>query len=165
MQSTHHAATEETLRPLNDVVREVIPGSRNPSTSWRWITRGISGTDGERIRLQVWYVGRQPHTTETAVRDFIAAVTAARLARLQQRHQHAADVSDTDVPSKQRHKERNATMKAYETNGIICVRDVDGISLWTPSEEAQAEIHAAADPKAKAVEICRNQPMRGKWAN
>lgn len=56
-------------------------------------------------------------------------------------------------------------MKAYETNGIICVRDEDGISLWTPSEDAQAEINAAADPKAKAVEMCRTQPMRGKWAN
>lgn len=96
MQSAKQSA-DESLRPVNDVISDVIPGNRNPSTSWRWINRGIAGRDGERIRLQVWYVGRQPHTTEAAVREFIEAVTAARLARMQQSQQQAADVTDAEL--------------------------------------------------------------------
>jgi len=56
-------------------------------------------------------------------------------------------------------------MKAYETNGVICVRDDDGISVWTPHQDTQEEINAASNPSDKAVEICRTQPMRGVWAN
>lgn len=85
---------DDELQPLNDAIRAEIPGPKNPSTAWRWITRGIAGLNGERIRLQVWYVGRQPHTTVAAVRQFIADVTAARLARMQQR---CADVTPDEL--------------------------------------------------------------------
>ena len=69
------------LVPLNDAVREWIPGTHNPSTVWRWVMRGLAGLDGQKVRLQVWYVGRRPHTTAKAVQEWLNAVTAARLAR------------------------------------------------------------------------------------
>ncbi len=91
------AAGDNTLQPLNDVIREEIPGSKNPSTPWRWITRGIAGLNGERIRLKVWYVGRAPHTTKTAVRQWLEAVTEARLARMARTQQRADDVTDAEL--------------------------------------------------------------------
>lgn len=45
----------------------------------------------------------------------------------------------------------------------IGVEDGDG-GVWWPSEETQAEIQAAADPHAKAVQICQEQPTRGQWS-
>lgn len=39
----------------------------------------------------------------------------------------------------------------------------DGSAIWWPGEEAEAEIDAADDPAAKAVEICSTSPMRGEW--
>lgn len=47
-------------------------------------------------------------------------------------------------------------------HGTTVVRDPEG-GVWWPSDEAQDEIAAAADPQAKAVEICEREPMRGEW--
>lgn len=49
-----------------------------------------------------------------------------------------------------------------ERNNVLVV-DTDG-GTWTPDETTQAEIQAASNPAAKAVEICRTSPMRGTWA-
>lgn len=89
----------ETLRPLNDVIPEVIDGRKNPTTYWRWVTKGISGLDGKRIKLQVWYIGREPRTTITAVRRFIAALTDARLAQLARTQQRVNDVTTDELAS------------------------------------------------------------------
>lgn len=89
--------TDETLLPVQEAIQRVIPSTLNPSTSWRWITRGVSGVGGERIRLRVWYVGRSPRTSMMAVRRWLEEVTAARLARMQQRNQQAADVTDEEL--------------------------------------------------------------------
>ena len=71
--------TETTdLIPLNTAIRDLITGGKNPSTTWRWVTRGLAGQDGQRIRLKVWYVGRQPHTTKAAILQGLEAVTEAR---------------------------------------------------------------------------------------
>jgi hypothetical protein len=75
----------DELIPLNQAVGTLIPGQHNPSTVWRWVMRGLAGPDGQRVRLAVWYVGRTPHTTPAAVRSWLDAVTAARLARSQGR--------------------------------------------------------------------------------
>lgn len=75
-----HSKPEELI-PLNEAVGTLIPGNHNPSTVWRWVMRGLAGADGHRVRLQVWYVGRRPHTTATAVRNWLDAVTAARMLR------------------------------------------------------------------------------------
>ena len=91
------AATDDTLRPLNDAIPEVIDGEKNPATYWRWFTRGIADADGKRIRRQVWYVGREPRTTIAAVRSFISAVTEARLARMARTQQRADDVTDEEL--------------------------------------------------------------------
>lgn len=44
----------------------------------------------------------------------------------------------------------------------IVVRDTTG-GVWWPHEDTQQEIEAAADPHAKAIEICDTEPMRGTW--
>ena len=92
-----HAVPDDTLHPIMQAIREVIPGSKNPATPWRWANKGIAGLDGERIKLQVWYVGREPRTTIAAVRSFISAVTEARLARMARTQQRADDVSDDEL--------------------------------------------------------------------
>ena len=85
------------LVPLNKAIRDFIPGDKNPSTAWRWVTRGLQGIDGQRIRLQVWYVGRQPHTTNAAIDAWLDAVTEARLARMQRTQQLASDPSHDEL--------------------------------------------------------------------
>jgi hypothetical protein len=92
-----NAIPDDALQPLNEAVRQVIPGNVNPSTPWRWITRGIAGLDGQRIRLQVTYVGRAPHTTRKCVRQWLEAVTAARLARMARTQERAADVTSEEL--------------------------------------------------------------------
>lgn len=88
---------DDEFLPVNQAVGEVIPGKRNPATHWRWITRGLAGAEpGERIKLRVWYAGRQPLTTRAAVREFLDAVTAARLARIE-RIQQCGDVTAEDL--------------------------------------------------------------------
>lgn len=53
-----------------------------------------------------------------------------------------------------------------QTGGQVVVKDTsDGLSTWTPDDSAAAEIAAARDPKAKAIEICDREPMRGAWSN
>jgi hypothetical protein len=83
---------DDNLRPLNEVIRDIVPGKRNPSTEWRWTNKGIAG-----LKLPVWYVGRAPHTTKAAVRAWLEAVTAARLARTARTKQGAADVTSDEL--------------------------------------------------------------------
>lgn len=92
MDSSNIDAADELI-PLQTALRALIPGKKNPSTSWRWISRGLAGVDGERIRLQVWYVGRQPHTTKAAVRQWLEAVTAAKLVRMERTQHRATDLT------------------------------------------------------------------------
>lgn len=92
-------ADDTTLGPLNKVIREVIDGEKNPATYSRWVTKGIAGPDGERIKLQAWYTGREPRTTKAAVRSFIRAVTEARLAIRQRTQQRAIDVTTDELES------------------------------------------------------------------
>ena len=82
------------LKPLN---RISIPGNPNPSTRWRWITVGIAGADGDKIKLQVWYVANRPFTTETAVSEFLSACTKAQELKAQRRVGRSADVSAADL--------------------------------------------------------------------
>jgi hypothetical protein len=89
--------TPDKLIPLNTAIRELIPGNKNPSTAWRWINRGLEGFDGNRIRLQVWYVGRQPHTTREAIQVFLNTVTAARLARMARTQEKQKDVTEAEL--------------------------------------------------------------------
>lgn len=44
----------------------------SPTTMWRWHAKGVAG-----VRLQTWRIGKQRVTTEAAVNEFIAKVTAA----------------------------------------------------------------------------------------
>jgi len=93
------AKADDELVPLFSAIKAVIPGSKNPSTPWRWISKGIAGANGERIKLQVWYVGRAPHTTVNSVRQWLEAVTAARLERMARTQQRADDVTDDELQS------------------------------------------------------------------
>jgi hypothetical protein len=44
----------------------------------------------------------------------------------------------------------------------IVVCDTEG-GTWWPDEDAESEINAAANPEAKAIEICDQEPDRGTW--
>lgn len=92
-----NAIPDDALQPVNDVIRDVTHEDKNPATYWRWFTKGIADADGKRIRLQVWYLGREPRTTKAAVRSFIDAVTAARLARMARTQERAADVTSEEL--------------------------------------------------------------------
>lgn len=84
----------EDLEALNGIA---IPGDPNPSTRWRWITKGISDFEGGRIKLQVWYVANRPFTTAAAVSEFTAACTAAQERRSQRYAKRSADVTDAEM--------------------------------------------------------------------
>ena len=92
-----NAINDDELVPLSDAIKTVIPGKLSPSTPWRWISKGMAGANGERIKLQIWYVGRAPHTTPAAVREWLEAVTAARLERMARTQQRAVDVTDAEL--------------------------------------------------------------------
>lgn len=53
--------------------------------------------------------------------------------------------------------------QARETVYGWSVVDVNG-GIWWPSDEAHKEIVQSPDPAAKAIQVCRAQPMRGTWA-
>ena len=91
------ADSDDRLTPLNLAIRTRMHRDFNPSTSWRWCTLGIAGPDGERIRLQVWYVGRKPHTTQAAISDWLNKVTEARLAKIDRKQKLSQDVSDDEL--------------------------------------------------------------------
>lgn len=55
-----------------------------------------------------------------------------------------------------------SVLTAEIDDDAICVRDSHG-GVWYPDEDAEAEIRAAADPEARAVEVARTEPMRGTW--
>ena len=84
----------EELKPLN---RITIPGNPNPSTRWRFATKGVSGVDGERIKLQCWYVSNHPFTTDEAVSDFLTRCTAVQEVKAQRRSARNADVTSAEM--------------------------------------------------------------------
>lgn len=92
-----NAVPDDSLQPLIVAVRAEIPSTINPSTPWRCANKGIAGLDGERIKLKIWYVGRAPHTTTNTVRQWLEAVTEARLARMARTQQRAEDVTTDEL--------------------------------------------------------------------
>jgi hypothetical protein len=94
---TNSDSNPDRLIAVNKAVSDLAGKRVNPSTIFRWITKGLEGLDGKRIRLQVWYVGRQPHTTHAAIRTFLDSVTAARLERSRRTQQGAAVVTDAEL--------------------------------------------------------------------
>ena len=99
----------ENLKPVNAAIRDWIPGNPSLATRARWYTRGLSGLNGERIRLEVWYVGRVPHTNRAAIGKFLSEVTAARLAKIDSRHESSPDVTEAEL--------RNAGLLERSTRG------------------------------------------------
>ena len=85
------------LIPLNTAIREELPGDTSPATAARWATKGLKGQDGKRIRLQIWMVGRVPHTTRAAIAEFLKQVTAARTAQLERNESGILTATDTDL--------------------------------------------------------------------
>ena len=68
----------------------------NTSTLGRWIRKGLAGQNGDRIKLEVVYVGRTPYVSARMVEDFFRAVTAARMANTDKTRGHA-DVTDNEL--------------------------------------------------------------------
>ena len=92
----------ERLVSISHARKHLVPPSDNgrplnPSTVYRWIRQGLEGLDGNRIRLEVTYRGQTPFTSAEAIDRFFAAVTTARLARMERTQQRCADVSDSDL--------------------------------------------------------------------
>lgn len=90
------------LVSLEDARKLLIPRQRNgkpiaPSTIWRWIRKGLSGLDGERIHLKVTYSGSRPYITRNALDEFSQRVAAAKLARYARNASRTTDVSDDDL--------------------------------------------------------------------
>ena len=86
------------LIPLNEARGRLIPQSPdgktlNCSTLWRWHRKGLAGPNGERIKLEVIYVGRTPHVSPEMVKAFFDKVTAAKLERIRQQELASAEVT------------------------------------------------------------------------
>jgi hypothetical protein len=67
----------DDLMPLSQAAKS-LPPLRNgrpvsPATLWRWKSRGLNG-----VQLQIVRLGGTACTTKTALREFFAAVEAAR---------------------------------------------------------------------------------------
>lgn len=87
-----------TLIPLNSSRGRLIPQcpdgkTLNCSTLWRWHRKGLAGLNGERIRLQVVYIGRTPHVSPEMVKEFFDKVTAAKLERFRQHELDSSEVT------------------------------------------------------------------------
>lgn len=94
--------TENELVTLTHARKHYIPKREDgknvsPSTVWRWIRKGLAGTNGERIRLSITYVGRTPYVTREDVERFFSAVTEATQARHQKAEQQVLDVTDEQL--------------------------------------------------------------------
>jgi hypothetical protein len=48
----------------------------SPSTLWRWHRHGLKAWDGAVVRLRAWRVGGQTLTSEAALREFFARLSA-----------------------------------------------------------------------------------------
>ena len=90
------------LVDLTTARKELIPRQPNgkpvnPSTVWRWNRKGLEGVDGQRIKLEIVYVGSRPFVTRNAIDDFFQAITEAKLERHRRAEELAADVSDDEL--------------------------------------------------------------------
>ena len=84
---------DEMIAPKR-AIREVTGFEPSLETIGRWSRRGLAGINEERIRLEVWPVGRKLFTTRNAVRSWLNAVTNARMARVQRTQATIRSVSD-----------------------------------------------------------------------
>ncbi len=84
----------EELKPLN---RITIPGNPNPSTRWRFATKGVTGVDGKRIKLQCWYSSNRPFTTDAAVSEFLTRCTEVQEVKARRRTARSADVTSAEM--------------------------------------------------------------------
>jgi hypothetical protein len=87
----------EQLLPVNRAVKEEIPGTFSPATVTRWGNKGLLGRDVQRIRLQIWMVGRVPHTTRAAIAEFLTELTAARKVDQKRDTTEFATASDAEL--------------------------------------------------------------------
>ena len=71
---------DDALMPVLAAIYAIVAQRISPSTGWRWVKHGITTHGGQRCCIQVWYVGRKAYTTKRAVRAWMEAVSAARLA-------------------------------------------------------------------------------------
>ena len=104
------------------------------STCWRWNRKGLEGLEGERIKLEITYVGNRPMVTPRAIDDFFKAVTEAKLERHRRAEALAADVTDSELEraglkgrdcDKQRrpkghHRRQHRTLEVGNTDCLHC---------------------------------------------
>ena len=88
----------EEMVSIDEARKKEIPVRPNGkpvifSTVWRWAWKGLQGLDGQRIKLEITYVGNRPMVTKTAIREFFRAVTEAKRERHRRAEALAADVT------------------------------------------------------------------------
>jgi hypothetical protein len=80
-------------------------------------------------------------------------------------HRISRGSRDTRCSMEGREKqEMGKTLSAENNIHGWYVDDSDG-GRWWPDDEAQEEIQRNDDPAARAVALCRDEPMRGEWVS
>src|SRR5262245_10192582 len=104
--------TTETLLPLAEVIRHrLIPPARNGrrlhfSTLMRWMLRGASGPDGERVRPRAARLGGRHRRGAEAIQSVAAACTPG--------HEDLPDPTPTRTPSRRRRAAERAEQALRE---------------------------------------------------
>lgn len=73
---TPHGPELADLSTLSDACK-MLPGRPALSTLWRWITRGVLGRDGERVRLRAHRLGRRFYVAQADVLAFARELAEA----------------------------------------------------------------------------------------
>jgi hypothetical protein len=80
----------------------------DPSTIWRWMTKGVRVPDGRQVRLEAARIGGRVLTTKPALRRFAEA----------QSGQPAADPEQTPRTPSQRQRAADLASQQLETMGV-----------------------------------------------
>ncbi len=79
---------DQTAMSLSAVARRLpgrSGGRANPSTVARWVHKGATAADGQRVKLAAVRVGGTLYVTERALADFLAALNGPTAPEAQQR--------------------------------------------------------------------------------
>lgn len=78
IQATPAITTEEIQAATISVcqVRKIVPGNPGPWSVIRWMTKGFSAANGERIKLRYVKFGSRRYTSEAWIAEFCATLVA-----------------------------------------------------------------------------------------
>lgn len=97
--STEIDVENDELIPVLDLVQQRLGRRLAPSTTWRWITKGVQ-VRGTAVKLQAVRVGGTWCTSRPAFADFLRRQTSAAL--------HPAEQASEERPESVRRRLRDA---------------------------------------------------------